>query len=100
MFRAVGMGTCQSIHQTKIKAARESCVFIQAFVCFINYSSFDPRVRIMCHCSNPFEELLYVNSSLGFLRFPVVNVKNIKSYIGGCCFVFLNGFFGMCGDLR
>lgn len=56
-------------------------------LCEFCYSSFEPRVRIMCHCSNPFEELLYVDSSLGFLRFPVVNTKNIKSYIGGWLFL-------------
>lgn len=62
-------------------------------------SSFEPRV--MCHCSNASEELLFVNSSLGFLRFPVVNIKNIKSYIGGWFFVSLmHCFVCVCGDLR
>lgn len=78
-----------------------SCVY--PGLCVFYRSSFEPRV--MCHCSNASEEVLYVNSSSGFLRFPVVNIKNIKSYVGGWFFVSLMDCFVcvcvcVCGDLR
>lgn len=57
---------------------------------FYYYSSFEPRVRIIGHCSNPFEEPLCVNSSLGFLKLPVVNIKKIKFCSSGVVF---NGIF-------
>lgn len=52
---------------------------------FYYYSSFEPRVRIIGHCSNPFEEPLCVNFSLGFLKLAVLNIKKIKSCSSGCC---------------